>query len=118
MAYSGSTAASSVANPPRLLVGRFQGVPGTTGLSTANPGQGSQGGSLWYYASTNTSTQLQSTTFFSDGWELGMRAGDALIGVSFSSAGSTVNVSFGVITNASTSGCGMSTGSVMTSSFS
>lgn len=118
MAYSGSTAASSVSNPPRLLMGRLQGVPSTTGLSTSNPGQGSQGGSVWYYSSTNTSTQLQASTFFSDGWYLGMRAGDALIACSFSSAGSTVNVSFGVITDASTSGCGMSTGSVMTSSFS
>lgn len=118
MAYYGSTASSSLANPPRLLVGRFQGVPGTTGLSTSNPGQGSQGGSVWYYASTNTSTELQSSTFFTDGWYLGMRAGDVLIAASFSSAGSTVNASFGIITHASTSGCGLSTGSVITSSFS
>jgi len=118
MAYAGSTAASSVSNPPRLLVGRLQGVPSTTGLSTANPGQASQGGSLWFYSSTNTSTQLQSATFFTDGWYLGMRAGDVLIANSFSSAGSTVNTSIGTITAASTDGCGMSTGSVMTSSFS
>ena len=118
MAYYSSTEASSLSNPPRLLVGRLQGVPGTTGLSTANPGQGSQGGSLWYYASTNTSTELQSSTFFTDGWYLGMRAGDVLMAASFTSAGSTVNFSVGVITAASTSGCGLSTGSVITSSFS
>lgn len=118
MAYYSSTEASSLSNPPRLVVGRLQGVPGTTGLSTANPGQGSQGGSLWYYCSTNTSTELQSSTFFTDGWYLGMRAGDILMAGSFSSAGSTVNVSIGMITAASTSGCGLSTGSVITSSFS
>lgn len=118
MTYYGTTAASSLRNPPRLLVGRFQGVPSTTGLSTANPGQGSQGGNLWFYNSTNTSTELQSSTFFTDGWYLGMRAGDIVMALSFSSAGSTVNLSVGAITDASTSGCGFSTGSVMTSSFS
>ena len=117
MAYSGTTAASSVSNPPRLLVGRFSGVPGTTGLSTSNPNQASQGGNLWYYNSTNTSTELQSSTFFTDGWYLGMRAGDVLIAASFTSAGSSVITSIGVITAASTSGCGLSTGSVLTSSF-
>jgi len=115
MAYSGSTAASSVANPPRLLVGRFQGVPGTTGLSTANPGQGSQGGSLWFYSSTNTSTQLYATTFFTDGWYLGMRAGDILISNSFTSAGSSVTTMLGTIVTASTAGCGVSTGAAVTS---
>lgn len=117
MAYYSTTEASSVSNPPRLLIGRFQGVPGTTGLSTANPNQASQGGNLWYYASTNTSTELQASTFFTDGWQLGMRAGDVLMAASFTSAGSTVNFSIGIITHASTSGCGLSTGSVITSSF-
>lgn len=117
MSYSGATAASSVANPPRLLIGGFAQTPGTTGLTTAPSAPNSQGGNLWYYASTNTSTQLQDSNFFSDGKNLGMKPGDVVFGVSFTSAGSTVNLSVGVIVGVSTDGASMSTGSVMTSSF-
>lgn len=118
MAYSGSTAASTVANPPRLIVGRFAGLPATTGLSTIDIRQASQGGNLWFYSSTNLTTDLApATTFFTDGWYLGMRAGDAVYGVQFSSAGSSVTTFIGGIVTASTAGCGMSTGSLMTSTF-
>ena len=118
MAYSGSTAASSVANPPRLLVGQFAGLPGSTGWSTAITQQRGFGGNVWFYGSTHTSTEIQTATFFTDGWFLGMRAGDLLFSAHLTSVGSTMTLQMGLITNASTSGCGPSTGSCITSSFS
>lgn len=118
MAYSGTTAASSVSNPPRLLVGRLGGVPNTTGLSTSNPNQASQGGNLWYYGSTNLSTDLNaSSTFFSDGWVLGMRAGDIVLVNQYTSAGSSIINGVWTVQFASTAGCGFSTGGNMTSTF-
>ena len=109
--------AYDTSNPPRLLIGRFQGVPSTTSLSTASAAQPSQGGNLWFYASTNLTTDLVAANFFSDGWTRGMRAGDIVQGAQFSSAGSTVTTFLGAIVSASTSGCALSTGSLITSTF-
>lgn len=118
MAYSGSTAASTLSNPPRLVIpGGLAQTPGTTGLSTAPSAPGGQGGALWYYSSTNLTTDLTASNFFSDGYYLGMRPGDAVMGVQFSSAGSTVTTFLGAITGVSTSGASLSTGSLMTSTF-
>jgi len=119
MAYSGSTAGSTSANPPRLVIpGGIAGVPNTTGLSTAPASPGNQGGALWYYASTNQTTDLVVSNFFSDGWYLGMRPGDMVMGVQFSSAGSSVITFQGAVVGASTSGVSLSTGSLITSTFS
>lgn len=117
MSYSGATAASSVANPPRLLSPRFAGVPNTTGLSTTDIKQASQGGNIWFYSSTNLTTDLTAAAFFTDGWYLGMRAGDLVQGVQFSSIGSSVTTFMGAIVTASTAGCAFTTGSLMTSTF-
>lgn len=129
MAYYGSTQSSSIANPPRLLVGPFATNPALSGsteyLSTQgstaanNPnGPGGGGGQLWFYASTNLTTDLTATNFFSDGYYLGMRAGDVVNGVQYSSLGSTVTVFTGAIVSVSTAGASLSTGSLMTSTFS
>lgn len=118
MAYSGSTAASSVANPPRqMLSASMSMVVGTTGLSSAPAAPGGQGGGLWYYSSTNLTTDLTATNFFTDGKYLGMRPGDLVTGVQFTSAGSSVTTFYGAITGVSTSGASLSTGSLMTSTF-
>lgn len=117
MAYSGSTAASSLANPPRQLIAGMANTPATTGLTTAPTAANGQGGGLWYYASTNATTDLTASNFFSDGWYLGMRPGDLVIGVQFTSAGSSVINFMGTITGVSTSGASFSTGSLMTSTF-
>lgn len=118
MSYSGSTAASSVANPPRLIGGGFATLPASTGLSTDPATQHYQGGQLWFYGSTNLTTDITASNFFSDGKALGMRAGDVVIGVQFSSAGSSVQLFAGAVTGVSTSGASLSTGSLMTSTFS
>jgi hypothetical protein len=118
MAYSGSTASSTLANPPRLLVQGLSRAVGTTGLTTAPSAPNSQGGSLWYYCSTNLTTDVLASGFFSDGKALGMAPGDAVISVQFSSAGSSVQSMLGVITAITTAGAAsMSTGGTMTSTF-
>lgn len=128
MAYYGSTQASSIANPPRLLIGplannqalagstEYLSTQGSTAANNAN-GPGGGGGSLWFYASTNLTTDLTATNFFSDGFYIGMRAGDVVQGAQFSSLGSTVTSFLGVIVSVSTAGASLSTGSLMTSTF-
>jgi hypothetical protein len=128
MAYFGTTQLSSIANPPRQIAAPFANNPALTGstqfLSTqgstatnnANaPGGG--GGGLWYYASTNLTTDLTAANFFSDGFYLGMRAGDIVMGAQFSSLGSTVTTFQGALKSVSTDGASLSTGSLMTSTF-
>lgn len=118
MAYSGSTAATTLANPPRRLFGGVGQAPGTTGLTTApTASPGGQGGAIWVYTSTNATTDLTVSNFFSDGYYLGMRPGDLVMGSQFSSAGSTVTTFWGAVTGVSTSGASLSTGSLVTSTF-
>ena len=117
MAYSGTTAATSLANPPRKIVEGIAGNAGTTGLSTAPSAPGAQGGALWYYSSTNSTTDLVAAGFFSDGKLLGMRPGDMVMGVQFTSAGSSVITFQGAIIGVSSTGASLSTGSVITSTF-
>jgi len=120
MAYFGATEASSVANPPRLVAGGgLYGVCGaTTGLSTDPASPNNQGGSMWFYCSTNLSTDVFAADFFSDGEALGMRPGDLVNGVQFSSAGSSVQTFIGAVTAISTAGAAtLSTGSMITSTY-
>lgn len=120
MAYSGATAASSVANPPRCVAGGgLYGVAGdTTGLTTAPDAPNNQGGSMWFYASTNLTTDVFAAGFFSDGKALGMRPGDLVFGVQFSSAGSSVQTFVGAVTAITTADAAtLSTGTMITSTF-
>lgn len=117
MAYSGSTAGTTLANPPRKLIEGMYGNAGTTGLTTAPGAPAAQGGALWFYCSTNATTDVVASNFFSDGKALGMRPGDVVFGVQFTSAGSSVTTFMGAITGVSSSGASLSTGSVMTSTF-
>jgi hypothetical protein len=128
MAYFGSTQLSSIANPPRQLVApfatnpalagstQFMSTQGSTATNNANaPGGG--GGGLWFYSSTNLTTDLTAANFFSDGFYLGMRAGDVVMGNQFSSLGSSVTTFTGSIVSVSTAGASLSTGSLLTSTF-
>lgn len=117
MAYFGTTQASSLANPPRQLVAGIASPPLTTGLSTAPVSPGNQGGGLWFYTSTNATTDLTASNFFTDGKLLGMKPGDLVIGNQFSSAGSTIVTFQGSVVGVSTSGASLSTGSLITSTF-
>lgn len=117
MAYSGSTASSSVANPPRKLIEGMVGNQGTTGLTTVPAVPGGQGGALWAYSSTNKTTDLTESNFFSDGNLLGMKPGDIVMGSWFTSAGSSVISFQGSITGVSTDGASMAAGSMITSTY-
>lgn len=108
MAYAGSTAATP--NPPVLLasgLGIGRGSSALTGLNKQ----------VWFYSSTNLTTDLTAANFFTDGWYLGMRPGDLVIGTQFTSAGSSVISFVGSIASVSTSGASLSTGGLMTSTF-
>lgn len=60
--------AYSTTNPPQLLVPSIGGKP-----------------ALWAYSSTHSSTEILASGFFSNGSNLGMRAGDFLLSVISSS---------------------------------
>ena len=127
MSYFGSTQASSIANPPRQLIAGFANNVAAAGSTAFLSTQGSTasyanapggiGGGLWYYASTNQTTDLTVSNFFSDAFYLGMRPGDAVMGVQFSSAGSSGVTFLGAITSVTTAGANLSTGALMTSTF-
>lgn len=110
--YNGATAASSLANPPLRIAG---GMGGVNTVSTPTGG----GRSVWLYNSSNGTTELSSGTFFSDGYYLGMKQGDLIMGVS--NTGSSSQCFLGVISSVSTLGChvggaaGTSTNAMITS---
>lgn len=109
MAYNGATAASSVANPPIRIAG---GMGGVSQQSTASGG----GRGVWFYNSSNGSTELQGANFFTDAKALGMQAGDLLLFVV--ATGSSIACGMGVIGTVSTSGAAIaSTGASLTSTF-
>lgn len=112
MSYSGTTAATTLSNPPILLC-RGMGLANTTASSIGGLG-------LWMYSSSHSATEMSSGsnsgTFFTDGVAMGMKAGDAIIIVG--TTGSSVGISLGVIgisTNAT--GTFVSTGSQVGSTF-
>ncbi len=113
MAYSGTTAASSVANPPNLVASTLGGR--LTASSSATVGGG---GNVWQYSSTNLTTDLTGSNFFTEAYYIGMKQGDIVFGAQASSAGSTTQIAYmGVLGAVTTSGAALSTGGTMTSTF-
>ena len=128
MSYYGTTQASSIANPPKLLFSPMATNPAlagstnyltTQGSTYANNANAPGGGGLqiWGYTSTNLTTDIVAANFFSDGFRLGMRAGDIVHGVQFTSLGSSQICFTGSIASVTTAGASLSTGSLMTSTF-
>lgn len=109
MAYVGTTAASSVQNPPIQIA---RGLAGGILGSTVN------GTGLWFYNSTDGTTVMESSTYFTDGHFMGMRQGDIILGAAGGSIGSTTPIAYiGVLGISSTAGVGLSTGGTITSTF-
>ena len=107
MAYAGSTAASSLANPPIRIGGGMANQCNT--LSTA--GAGAQ---LWLYNSSHSSTQLTDANFFSDAYYLGMKKGDVVMFCG--STGSSGAVGMGILGAVTTAGAALaSTGGIVSS---
>lgn len=113
MSYSGSTAASTVVNTPKrvdsgLLASRS--IRESTSVA--------EGGALWVYNSSNLTTDLTSSGFFSDAGDLGMRNGDILISATYSTQSSTGHILvIGMVAFDSTSAASLSTGGTITSTF-
>lgn len=107
MSYSGSTAATP--NPPVLMGGGL-----ASRSSTALTGNNKQ---LWLYTSTNLTTDISASAFFTDAYYLGMRPGDIVMGTQYTSAGSSVITFQGSLSAVTTSGGTLSTGGLMTSTF-
>lgn len=113
MSYYGTTQSATAQNPPRLVGGGAMYVnrnssalttPGSTQTFAAKA-PNAQGGQMWYYLSTNLTTDVTAANFFSDGYKLGMRPGDLVHCVHYSSLGSTVHFSIHVVATVnSTSG--------------
>ena len=104
MAYLGSTQLSSVANPPVMMFGIMgQGadvrIAGSTGLflsnnynasSTATYKEGqASGGRIWHYTTTDTSTAVLNSGYFTDAGPLGMRPLDAVMILAVATTAST-----------------------------
>lgn len=109
MAYVGTTAASSVQNPPiQIARGIAGGILGSTALGTG----------LWFYTSTDGTTVMESSTYFTDGFYLGMRGGDVVLGAAAATAGSTAMLSYiGALSVCTTAGVGLTTAGTITSTF-
>ena len=114
MSYSGSTATTP--NPPVCLVPNMS-MPGAAN-STSIYQRSKQ---LWFYNTSDGSTNLMDASYFTDGKALGMRPGDVLIAVCAATQSSTdhVTVIGALITTVSSTGNGMrlSTGGALTSTF-
>ena len=88
--YYGSTYSSSIANPPVCIsaqLTRLSDTGSTAGILT-------RGTQLWWYSSTNNTSEVSASGFITDGYYLGMRPGDVLIGSYQSSNGSTTGNSY------------------------
>lgn len=127
MAYLGSTQASSIANPPSLMCGIMGASPdvritgGTTMLTFNNYGAASTatgkvganaGGRLWHYFTTDITTAVLASGYFSDAGPLGMRPFDVVMILACGSSNSTASVlRFAHVTSISTAGAAnLSTG--------
>lgn len=113
MAYNGSTAASSIANPPRLVSSASLTVEhgssalqgdGSTGFPINSPG--GRGGNVWAYVSTDAVGTVIGSSYFTDGYKLGMRPGDFLLGVSHTTDGATLVRYFGAVLSVDSSAGG------------
>lgn len=113
MAYNGTTATTP--NPPRCIFPAM-GFP----LAANSTSIGQRAGQLWYYNSSDGTTVWQNAGYFTDGKSLGMKLGDMLFGLSWSTESSTghVTVMGALVTTQSTAGWNLSTGGTVTSTFS
>ena len=131
-AYLGSTQSSSVANPPVLFAGIVGASPdiriagGTTMLTFNNYGKASTatgqvgqnaGGRFWHYFTTDVSTAVLNSGYFTDAGPLGMRPFDVLAILACGSSNSTASLlRWTYVTSISTAGAAvLSSGMTSTS---
>ena len=115
MAYNGTTAGATAANPPLLLAGAIGGKVLNNGSTLGGTAAG-MGANFWMYTSTDSSTAPFTANYFTDALPLGMRAGDVVMQVG--ATGSTLGISFAVIGAVSTAGAAYaSSGAQISSTF-
>ena len=115
MAYNGSTAGSTAANPPILMASAVGGKILNNG-STINGAGGGMGGQLWLYTSTDSSTAPFAANYFTDAFYIGMKGGDVVLQVG--ATGSTMGVALSVIGAVTTAGAAYaSSGAQISSTF-
>ena len=111
MSYFGSTAASTLVNIPKRVDSGF--------LSQASIRESTsvaEGGGLWSYNSSNLTTDLCASGFFSDAGKIGMRNGDVVISGTWSAESSTSHVVvIGMVAYDTTAAASLSTGGTITS---
>jgi hypothetical protein len=90
MTYNGATAGSTSMNPPILALS-----PSWNGSILNSPGL--TGGKVWYYTSTNVAADLTAPGAIADGYALGMRTGDLLLGVTAAAGSSSPICYMGVV---------------------
>lgn len=103
MAYSGSTAGSTVANPPSR--GQTM-LAGSTNTGSSDATAWSQ----WLYRSTHTQQEIAAAGFFTDAQVLGISVGDSVLGVK-----GTTAISHHVVTAVTSTGASLSEGLLVSS---
>lgn len=114
MSYNGTTALSSVQNVPKQISdGPFVAQHNTTGISTAATRPiGAQGGRLWSYLSTDATSVVTASGYFTDAYNLGIQPGDIMFLISHTTAGSSATLAITVVHEvSSTAGAALSTAS-------
>lgn len=120
MAYLGTTAASSVSNPPIQLIGGMGAgadsrIAGGSTLYISNDWKASSAGTykqgqgfgqqLWMYHTTDMTSAILAANYFSDAGVMGVRPGDVFIMVSQgSTVGSSQMLRIAVVSAVSTAG--------------
>ena len=100
MAYAGTTAASSLQNPPIQIA---RGNAGYTNGASPQP----VGAGLWFYGTTDTSTAPFTAGYFTDGYQLGMKQGDVMIvSAQTSTVESSNTLYLGIVSSVSSTGGG------------
>ena len=104
MAYSGSTAGSTVANPPALVSSWLAGSTntGSTLLTAYNQ---------WMYVSTHTQAEAAAAGFITDAQDLGMGLGDSVL----VHGATTYVISHHVVNAVSSTGATLSAGLLVSS---
>lgn len=116
MSYNGTTAGSTLANPPVLIASGMSRRVLNNGSTIGGAGGGS-GLQFWMYSSTDSSTAPFAANYFTDAKYIGMTAGDVVLQVG--ATGSTFGVSINVLGTVSTAGAAYaSTGAQISSTFS
>lgn len=114
LTYNGTTAGSTLANPPVLLAaaigGHVQFASSGSTAAIAKLPTGALGAQLWYYGSTNDPlTELVALNTFGDGYALGMHPGDVILCVKSTADSTAPFLGIGVlVTSNGATGFGLS----------